>query len=76
MKLEVVVAALVAQTPYCFVGLDMGFGKQEKKVSNKKCDSFYCSEIQSQRFTADKLTCLLSKLLTDTSKFKFTQVLL
>ena len=71
--LEVVVAVLVAQAPYCF---DMDFGKQEKKVSNKKYESFYCSEIQSQRFTADKLTCLLSKLLIDTSKFKFTQVLL
>ena len=35
------------------------FGKPfRKRKSEIKCEAFYCSEIQLQRFTADKLPCL------------------
>ena len=37
----------------------MGFGKPlRKRKSQIKYKAFYCSEIQFQKFTADKLSCL------------------
>ena len=40
----------------------MDFGKSlRKRKSQKKYEAFYCSEIQSQKGAADKLSCLIIK---------------
>ena len=57
-KLEVVVPVLVEWTPYFFVVLEIDFGKSlRKRKSQIKHGDVYCLEIQSHRFTADKLSC-------------------
>ena len=54
---------LVAQNPYCYVRLRMDFGEPlRKRNSQIKHDTIYCSEVQSQKLTADKLSYPINSL--------------
>ena len=59
LKFEIFIAISVALTLIVILGLTWILVKLlRKRKSRIKCEAFYCSEIQSQRFTTDKLFCL------------------
>ena len=59
LKFEIFIAISVALTLIVILGLTWILVKLlRKRKSRIKCEAFYCSIIQSQRFTTDKLFCL------------------